>query len=124
MRRTGMLAILVAAGVSAGGCATNDRYGYDPYDRYERDRQLGRAAGGAAVGAAVGAGVGAVVGGVSPVEGAIAGAVVGGAVGAATDANRRGGVREGRWYRDNRGYATGSTNTAAATTTITCAASR
>ena len=104
MRRTGILALVVAAGVSAGGCATTDRYGYnDPYDRYERDRQLGRAASGAAVGAAVGAGLGAVVGGVSPVEGAIAGAVAGGAIGAATDA-RRGSVREGRWYRDERGY--------------------
>ena len=106
MRKTSMLALLVAAGVSTGGCTTYDRYGYDDrYDRYERDRQLGRAAGGAAVGAAVGGALGAVVGGVSPVEGAIAGAVAGGAIGAATDPSRRGGsVREGRWYRDERGY--------------------
>jgi outer membrane lipoprotein SlyB len=104
MRKAGILAVLVAAGVSAGGCATNDRYGYDEYGNYERDRQLGRAGSGAAIGAAVGAGVGAVVGGVSPVEGAIAGAVAGGAIGAATSGSRSGRVDEVRWYRDDRGY--------------------
>lgn len=103
--RMKMIGLLVAAGVSVGGCATN-RYGYN--DRYygDNDRQLGRAAGGAAIGAAAGAGLGAIVDGVSPVQGAIVGAIAGGAIGAATsdqDRDQRR-YRDRYWYQDERGY--------------------
>jgi hypothetical protein len=53
MRKPILTAMLGAAGLSLGACAT-DRYGYNDNDRLER------AAAGAAIGAAAGAGVGAV----------------------------------------------------------------
>ena len=92
MSRTATLGILLAASVSLGACATNDRYGYD------NNRGLERAAAGAAIGAGVGAAVGGVVDGVSVGQGAAVGAIAGGAIAAATDDNGR------RWYRDRRGY--------------------
>lgn len=92
MRKPFMIAILSAASLSVGACAT-DRYG----ERSDNDRQIGRAAAGAAIGAAAGAAVGAAVGGVGVGEGAAVGAVAGGVIGAATT------PRDGRWYRDNRG---------------------
>lgn len=104
MRKAGMMALLLAAGVSVSGCTTTDRYGYnDPY-RSNGNTTLGRAAAGAAVGAAAGAGLGAVVGGVGVGEGAAIGAVAGGVLGAAT-ANNNGRTYGGevRWYRDDYG---------------------
>jgi hypothetical protein len=114
-----MMGVTLAAGVSLGGCATSDRYGYG-YDRYDRygDRygsnrdQLGRTAAGAGIGAAAGAAIGAAIPGVSAGEGAAVGAL-GGAIVGATSSNRdryddryndRGGyVSDRRWYRDDRG---------------------
>lgn len=113
-------ALLLATGLTLGGCATGyDRYGYG-YDRYGRygdpynRDQLGRTAAGAAIGAGVGAAIGGIVDGVSPGEGAAVGAL-GGAIVGATSNNRdryddryyegRGGyVGERRWYRDRSGY--------------------
>lgn len=96
MRKTGLMAALLAAGMTMSACTTYDRYGYDN----RTNSQLGRAATGAAVGAAAGAGVGAVVDGVSVAEGAVAGAAVGAVVGAVSSNNNQ------RWYRDqyNRCY--------------------
>lgn len=95
MRKTGMIGIVLAAGLSLGACTTYDRgYGYG----YDDNRDIRDAATGAAIGAAGGAAVGAVVDGLDPLEGAAAGAVVGGIVGAiASDSNPG-------WYRDERGY--------------------
>lgn len=92
MRKTGMIAALLAASMSLGACTTYDRYGYD------RNRDIRGAATGAAVGAAGGAAVGAVVEGLEPLEGAAAGAVIGGIVGAIASEDDPG------WYRDERGY--------------------
>ena len=89
MRYTMLTAMLGAATLSLGACAT-DRYGYND------NRQLERAAAGAAIGAAAGAGIGAVTD-LEIEEGAAIGAVAGGVIGAATANDRR-------WYRDNRGY--------------------
>lgn len=101
------VAVTLAAGLSLGGCATNDRYGYG-YDRYDRygdnnSGQLGRTAAGAAIGAAAGAGIGAIVPGVSAGQGAAVGALGGAVVGATTNNRDRGYVNESRWYRDERG---------------------
>jgi len=107
-------ALLLATGLTLGGCATGyDRYGYDGYgDRYNRD-QLGRTATGAAVGAAAGAAIGAAIPGVSAGEGAAVGALGGAIVGATTTERDRyddryyegsGYVGERRWYRDSRGH--------------------
>ena len=84
------VALLGAASLSIGACATNDD-------------TLADAGTGAAIGAATGAGVGAVVGGLSPIEGAIAGAAVGGLAGAVwadrdNDGRADGYVREGEYY--------------------------
>lgn len=95
MRKSALFGLTVAASMSLGACATNDRYG-DGYGHQNQGVQ--RAATGAAIGGAAGAALGAVVGGISPVEGAIAGAVAGGVIGAVTDNNGR------KWYRDTRGY--------------------
>ena len=84
MFRTTSIGLLLAASVSLGACATNDRYGYD------NNRGLKRAATGAAIGG--------VVDGVSVGQGAAVGAIAGGAIAAATDDRGR------RWYRDRRGY--------------------
>lgn len=92
MRGSMMLAAALAA-ASLGGCATNDRYGYE-----RNNTQLERAAAGAAIGGAAGAAVGAAVDGVGVGEGAAVGAVAGGVIGAATA------DRDRRWYRDSRGY--------------------
>ena len=92
MFRTTSIGLLLAASVSLGACATNDRYGYD------NNRGLKRAATGAAIGAAAGAAVGGVVDGNSVGQGAAVGAIAGGAIAAATDDRGR------RWYRDRRGY--------------------
>jgi len=89
MRKPILIAMLGAAGLSLGACAT-DRYGYNDNDRLER------AAAGAAIGAAAGAGVGAVTD-LEIEEGAAIGAVAGGVIGAAT-------ARDRDWYRDGRGY--------------------
>lgn len=89
MRTPIVIAMIGAASLSLGACAT-DRYGYND------NNQLERAAAGAAIGAAVGAGVGAATD-VGVAEGAAVGAVAGGVIGAATANNRD-------WYRDGRGY--------------------
>jgi hypothetical protein len=112
--KASITAITLAAGLSLGGCATTDRYGYDRYDRYGDNRdQLGRTATGAAVGAAAGAAIGAAIPGVSTGQGAAVGALGGAIVGATTN-NRdryedryydnRGAVSDRRWYRDGDGY--------------------
>ena len=103
--RMKLMGVVIAAGLSLGGCATN-RYGYDDGYYRNNDRQLGRAAAGAAVGAAAGAGLGAVVDGVSPGQGAIVGAIAGGTIGAATSQpdRDRGRYRDRYWYQDERGY--------------------
>jgi len=106
MRKSGLIGVVLAAGLSVGACATdrygyNDGYGYDRYDPYARERnneQAQNAVAGAAIGAAVGAGVGAIVPGVGVGEGAAVGAV-GGAIAGAVSTDRDG----RRWYRDNRG---------------------
>ena len=102
--RMKLMTVVLATGLSLGGCATN-RYGYNDGYR-DNDRQLGRAAAGAAIGAAAGAGLGAVVDGVSPGQGAIVGAIAGGAIGAATssDDRDRGRYSDRYWYQDERGY--------------------
>ena len=108
--RMKLMGVMIAAGLSLGGCATS-RYGYDDGYYRNNDGQLGRAAAGAAIGAAAGAGLGAVVGGVSPTEGAVVGAIAGGAIGAATNNNNnryddryQRNYRDRYWYRDDRGY--------------------
>ena len=92
MRKSLILGMVMATGLSLSACTTYDDYGYNR----DNDR-LERAATGAAIGAATGAAVGAVAGDVSVAEGAAAGAVAGGVIGAVT-----GGDRD--WYRDSRGY--------------------
>lgn len=83
MYRLTFSGLLVAAGLSLGACATDNR-------------TLRDAAVGAGVGAAGGAVAGAVIPGVSVGEGAAAGAVAGGVIGAVTSDGRR-------YYWDERG---------------------
>ena len=89
MRKPIFVAMLGAAGLSLGACAT-DRYGHND------NNQLERAAAGAVIGAAAGAGVGALTD-VGVAEGAAVGAVAGGVIGAVTANDRD-------WFRDGQGY--------------------
>ena len=89
--RKSFVALLGAASISMGACATNN------------DEMAEGAATGAGVGALAGAGAGAVIGGLSPIEGAAIGAAVGGLAGAVwadqdKDGRADGYVREGQYY--------------------------
>ena len=89
--RKSFVALLGAASISMGACATNN------------DEMAEDAATGAGIGALAGAGAGAVIGGLSPIEGAAIGAAVGGLAGAVwhdrdNDGRADGYVREGQYY--------------------------
>lgn len=98
--KTAFSALLAAAALSLGACATTDDYAESDYDR---DATLEGAGTGAAIGAVAGAGAGAVIEGLSPIEGAVIGAVVGGLAGAVW-ADRDGDGHADGYYRNGTYY--------------------